>query len=113
MHIVSYLIGGALLALTAFSAIFMLRELLTRTPVTRWLLFPLDVLLNAFDAIDWRPDHRTRLHVDSMERELRASTIELTPLGERFKAFINRRHEHARAIGDGFLSGEAGWLPAR
>lgn len=63
-------------------------------------------------SLTWRPDARTRIHVDSMERELRASTIELTPLGVRFKAFMRRRSEHRLGIGDGFLSGEAGWLAA-
>ena len=57
-------------------------------------------------------DHRTRLHVDSMERELRAATIELTTMGERFKAFVRKRHDHRLAVGDGYLNGECGWLPA-
>lgn len=69
-------------------------------------------LISVTVADDRNFDHRTRLHVDSMERELRASTIELTPLGERFKAFLRKRHAHRQSIGDGYLNGEAGWLPA-
>ena len=47
-----------------------------------------------------------------MERELRAATIELTTLGERVKAFVRKRHDHRLAVGDGYLNGECGWLPA-
>ncbi len=49
------------------------------------------------------PDAHTRLRMDSMERELRAETIELTALGQRFKAFIPRRREHAYASDGGFM----------
>lgn len=54
-------------------------------------------------SIDWQPDPATRLHIDSMERELRASTLKLTALGERFKAFIERRREHAYFSDGGFI----------
>lgn len=51
----------------------------------------------------YQPDAATRLHVDSMEREHRALTLELTPLGERFKAFIRRRLSHDEAWAGGYI----------
>lgn len=61
----------------------------------------------------YQPDASTRLHVDSMERELRASTIELTPLGERFRAFIRRAMSNKRySPGDGFMGEGVVALPS-
>lgn len=61
----------------------------------------------------YQPDASTRLHVDSMERELRASTLELTPLGERFRAFIRRAMENKRySPGDGFMGEGVVALPS-
>lgn len=58
---------------------------------------------SAIFSVEYRPDAHTRLHIDSMERELRASTLKLTALGERFKAFIQRRREHAYFSDGGFI----------
>jgi hypothetical protein len=57
----------------------------------------------ALPTLRWDPPAITHLHADHLERELRASTIVLSATGERFKAFIRRRLQHAENVGDGYL----------
>lgn len=63
-----------------------------------------------FSAISWRPDAEFSIAIDRAHASLQASTLELTPLGERFKAFIRRRMNHRRADANGFPSeGVTAW----
>jgi hypothetical protein len=54
-------------------------------------------------AIEWKPAADVHLEADGALRSVQADTLDLTPLGERFKAFIRRRMAHRENIGVGFL----------
>ena len=101
-------IAAATLARLSYAVVAV--ERLTETTST-FLAHTVEFITAIF-TVDYRPSASDAIELNRLHRELRADTLALTPLGERFKAFIRRRSRHARAIGDGFLNGEAGWLPA-
>lgn len=53
-------------------------------------------------ALEWKPGAEIHLEADGALRSVQADTLDLTPLGERFKAFIRRRMAHDEAWDGGF-----------
>jgi hypothetical protein len=92
-------IGHFVLASSIGIAIGEILRRSTETIGAAWQNF-LDIVM---PALRWDPPAITHLHADHLERELRASTIVLSATGERFKAFIRRRLQHAQSVGDGYL----------
>lgn len=62
-----------------------------------------EVCMMLIAMISWRPPADVHIAAARLERHLRAETVKLSPLVERFKAFIDRRKNHAETVGDGYL----------
>ncbi len=62
-----------------------------------------EVFMLLIALISWRPPADVHIAATHLERHMRAETVKLPTLLERFKAFIARRKEHAETVGDGYL----------